>query len=157
MFELLEVEAALGRTFAPGEDGPGGADVVVLRHGLWQRRYGGDPGIVGETILLDGTPHTVVGVMPPDFNFPFGGVRMWTPLREDPATEPRERANLLPVGRLKADWTRARAQAELEAIQSESIPRPTASSRVSTCSRSGPRSTSAMRSWSWPLPCSSSL
>jgi len=119
MFDLLEVEAAIGRTFAPGEDGPGGADVVVLRHGLWQRRYGGDPGIVGETILLDGTPHTVVGVMPPDFNFPFGGVRMWTPLRADPATEPRERANLLPVGRLKADWTRARAQAELEAIQSE--------------------------------------
>ena len=77
MFDVLEVEAAIGRTFAPGEDGPGGADVVVLRHGLWQRRYGGDPGIVGQTILLDGIAHTVIGVMPPDFNFPFGGVRMW--------------------------------------------------------------------------------
>ncbi len=119
MFDVLEVEAALGRTFAPGEDGPGGADVVVLRHGLWQRRYGGDPGIVGQTILLDGIAHTVIGVMPPDFNFPFGGVRMWTPVREDPATEARDRDYFIPVGRLKASFSRERTQAELESIQSE--------------------------------------
>ncbi len=57
--------------------------------------------------------------MPPDFNFPFGGVRMWIPVREDPATEARDRDYFLPVGQLKADWTRERTRAELESIQAE--------------------------------------
>ncbi len=119
LFDVLRVDAAIGRTFAPGEDGAGGANVVVLRHGLWMRRFGGDPAVLDRSILIDGTPHTVVGVMPPDFNFPFGGVRMWVPLRESARTEPRGRTLFLPVGRLKADVTLERAAEELESIQRE--------------------------------------
>ncbi|MCY4073859.1 MAG: ABC transporter permease [Acidobacteria bacterium] len=65
-FRLLGAGAAVGRTFRPDEY-RSGSGVVVLTDGLWQRRYGGDPVVVGETIVLDGAPHTVVGVLAPDF------------------------------------------------------------------------------------------
>ena len=119
VFDVLGVEARLGRTFLPDEDGPSAERVVVLRDGLWRRRYGADPSLVGRTILIDGEAHTVVGIMPPEFNFPFGGVRMWLPIRESVDTEPRERTAFLPVGRLADGWSRERAGQELEAIQSE--------------------------------------
>ena len=82
-FSVLQATPQLGRTFLPDEDGPAGADVVVLGHGLWQRRYAGDPGIVGKTITIDGSAHTVIGIMPRQFNFPFGGIKMWTPMHDD--------------------------------------------------------------------------
>ncbi len=119
MFQVLGVEARLGRTFRPGEDGPGGRDVVVLSDGLWRRRYGGDATIVGKTISLDGALFSVIGVMPREFNFPFGGVKMWVPLREDAATEPRDRDQFIPVGRLKPGVSREQATTELVRIQRE--------------------------------------
>jgi hypothetical protein len=70
-FDALEVKAALGRTFLPGEDEPGRNQVVVLKHSLWERRFGGDPNIVSRTLTFNGKPFTVIGVAPPDFNFPF--------------------------------------------------------------------------------------
>ncbi len=117
-FDVLGTPALLGRTFAAGEDGPGGADVIVLGWGLWQRRYAGDPSIVGRSIRVDGVPFTVIGVMPRDFNFPFGGVKAWTPMRGDPATESRARTQYLLFGRLAPDWTRARAQEDLRGVWS---------------------------------------
>ena len=66
-FPLLRVEAALGRTFLPGEEQPGHGKVVVLSYGLWQRRFGSDPGIIGQQIAVEGEPYTVVGVLPSDF------------------------------------------------------------------------------------------
>jgi putative ABC transport system permease protein len=119
MFEVLGVEARLGRTFETGEDGPGGRDVVVLSDGLWRRRYGQDVAILGRTVTLDGSAFTVIGVMPPEFNFPFGGVRLWVPAREDAATEPRDRDRFIPVGRLKSGVSRDRAKADLTSIQRE--------------------------------------
>ena len=70
-FPLLRVRPLHGRAFLPEEDRPGGERVVLLGHGLWQRRFGGDPGIVGRSVMLDEQPHTVVGVLPPDFRFPY--------------------------------------------------------------------------------------
>jgi putative ABC transport system permease protein len=70
LFSLLGRSAALGRTFAPGEQG----QVVVLSDGYWRRRFGRDPGIVGRSLTLDDTPYEVVGVMPPDFVFPYPGM-----------------------------------------------------------------------------------
>jgi predicted permease len=119
MFSLLGTPPLLGRTFTPGEDGPDAPPVVVLGYGLWQRRYGGDPDIVGRTIRMDGVVHTVVGVMPRDFNFPFGGVKMWIPMTNDPATDARDHTGSLVVGRLAEGWTPRRAREELNLIQSQ--------------------------------------
>jgi predicted permease len=119
MFSLLGTPPLLGRTFTAGEEGPDAPPIVVLGYGLWQRRYGGDPDIVGSTIRMDGVVHTVVGVMPRDFNFPFGGVKMWIPMPNDPATDARDHTGSLVVGRLADGWSRERAYAELNLIQSQ--------------------------------------
>jgi putative ABC transport system permease protein len=70
LFEVLAVPPALGRTFRAGEDQPGQAPVAVLSHGSWQRWFDGDPDVVGRKLRLDGGSYTVVGVMPPRFQFP---------------------------------------------------------------------------------------
>src|SRR5262245_9115343 len=80
LFPLLGVRAAQGRTLLPEEAEPGRDAVVLLSHGLWQRRLGGTPDVVGRSLVLNGRPHTVVGVMPPDFSYPPGGVELWAPL-----------------------------------------------------------------------------
>jgi predicted permease len=117
MFSLLGTPPLLGRTFSAGEEGAAAPSIVVLGHGLWQRRYGGDPGIVGRTMTMDGIVHTVVGVMPPEFNFPFGGVKMWVPMTNDPSTDARDHEGSLIVGRLAKGWTLERAREELNLIQ----------------------------------------
>jgi predicted permease len=118
-FGVLGARALHGRTFDTGEDGPGGADVLVLSHGLWQRRYGGDPGIIGQTVRLNAVPHVVIGVMPPAFNFPFGGVKAWSPMRLDVTREARDASNLLVFGRLASGSTARSVHAELETIWRE--------------------------------------
>ncbi len=67
---MIGVQPILGRQIRPEEDTPGGPRVVLLSHGVWQRRYAGDPSVVGRTITVNGNPHTIIGVMPPQFQFP---------------------------------------------------------------------------------------
>ena len=74
LLPVLGVEPMLGRNFTPQEDAPG-HDVAILTYGLWQRRYGGNPAIIGSRVLLDRRPHTVVGVTAPSFQFPRSGPR----------------------------------------------------------------------------------
>lgn len=119
LFALLGARPALGRAIVTTDDEPGNAGVVVLDHGIWTRRYGADPGVVGRTIRIDGEAFTVVGVMGPDFNFPWNEVRMWVPMRLDPAQQPRTDTYHIPVGRLEEGWTRERARQELVGIQRE--------------------------------------
>ena len=78
-FQVMGVSPAQGRGFTSEEEQPGKDRVVVLGHGLWRRRFGGDPGILNKTILLNGEQHTVVGVMPPGFQFP-EKAELWGPL-----------------------------------------------------------------------------
>ncbi|NNL30555.1 MAG: ABC transporter permease [Gemmatimonadetes bacterium] len=118
MFDVLDVRPAMGRTFLPGDGAPDAEPVVVLDHGLWERRYQGDPSLIGRPITLDGVQHTVVGVMPPDFNFPYGEVKIWVPLQAS-ATDNRDREAYLLVGRLADGWTIERARGELTGIQAE--------------------------------------
>lgn len=81
LFPLLGVEPRIGRFFGPEEDRAGAPGVVVLGHGWWQRRFGGDPGVLGRTITLEGRPHTVVGVAPPGFTgVELGPVDVWVPM-----------------------------------------------------------------------------
>src|SRR5690606_38047839 len=84
LFPVLGVRPALGRTFLPAEEQAGEGRVVVLSHGLWQERFGGDPAAVGRSIRLDGESHTIVGVMPADFRFPSPTTRLWVPAVFDP-------------------------------------------------------------------------
>ncbi|MEE8521094.1 MAG: ABC transporter permease, partial [Gemmatimonadota bacterium] len=80
LFAVLRVEPALGRGFLAEEDRPGADPVVILSHGLWQRRFGADPEVVGKTIAINGSSSTVIGVMPPEFEFPSEAVELWAPI-----------------------------------------------------------------------------
>jgi putative ABC transport system permease protein len=82
VFDIVGVEPVLGRSFVAEEDFVGPEPVVILSDAIWQRRFGGAESILGETLRLDGIPHTVVGVMPPGFEFP-GDTKIWLPLALD--------------------------------------------------------------------------
>ena len=82
-FDVLGVRAKLGRTFFDGEDEPGHDRLAVLSHSLWQQRFGGDRDILGRSVVVDGIPRTVVGVVPADFHFPSPTVDLWVPVSLD--------------------------------------------------------------------------
>lgn len=79
---FFDLRAELGRTFVEGENRTGNNHVAVMGHRLWERRFGGDPGIVGRDVLLDGTPHAIIGVMPRGFSHPYDA-ELWTPFDID--------------------------------------------------------------------------
>jgi predicted permease len=116
-FPMLGAQPALGRNFLPEEDSAGGAKVVILSNGLWQRRYGRDQNIIGREILLNGEKRTVVGVMPASFQFLQSSTGLWTPAAF-PQEELAVRSNntLLVLARLKHGVTREQAQADMTAI-----------------------------------------
>jgi putative ABC transport system permease protein len=116
IFELLQVRPALGRGFRADEDAPGKANVVVLSHGMWQRRLGGDPGVLGRSISLSGAPFTIVGVMPPTFRFPSRETEFWVPLALNPADASRGGHFLAVIGRLKPGVTLTQADVEMRTI-----------------------------------------
>ena len=116
LFQILGVTAAMGRGIVPDDATHGNELVVVLGDGLWRTNFGADPSIVGRTVLLDKTVYTVIGVMSPEFNFPFGSVKMWKPIVLDPAGEARDYRRLMGVGRLKGGTTRKMAQTELATV-----------------------------------------
>ncbi len=114
--DVLAVKPALGRGFAADEDQPGKDAVAILSHGLWQRRFAGDPGIINKTITLNGVTRTVIGVMPQGFNYP-AGVEVLAPLSITPELAGSRRSHsYYVVGRLKPDVSLAHAQADLATI-----------------------------------------
>jgi putative ABC transport system permease protein len=117
-FQLLGVSAHVGRTFLPEEDSPGRDSVVVISHGLWQRRFGAAPTIVGQTITIDRRPFTVVGVLPPGFSL-FGTGRqydLWMPFVLERDELKRDDYSILVFARLKSGVTVEQAQTEMSAI-----------------------------------------
>jgi putative ABC transport system permease protein len=124
LFPLLGVQPMLGRLFLPDEDKPTETGrVVILSHGLFQNRFNGDPSIVNQAITLEGIKFTVVGVMPPSFEFPIQNdpVELWTTIAgeasgSEPVTAQRGAHFLNVIGRLKPGITEEQAQAELTAI-----------------------------------------
>jgi len=115
-FRVFHAPIALGRAFAPQDDLPGAPKTAVIGYDFWTQRLGADPGIVGKTLSLSGTPHTVIGVAGKDFEFrePFGQPEVWTPLQLDPDT-PNQGQYFVAVGRLKKGVTLEQAQAQLQA------------------------------------------
>jgi putative ABC transport system permease protein len=124
LFEVLGVPPALGRGFAPGEDEAGRNHVVVLSDGVWRRRFGADPRLLGRTITLDGEAYTVIGVARPGFHFPAADLdaELWTPVPHGNwdagfRSSTKWMSFLQVWGRLAPGITRAQAQAELNTIQ----------------------------------------
>ena len=118
LFDLLGARTVVGRTFSAEEDLPGGDQTVaVLSHGLWQRSFGGDPAIVGQTISLSGRPHQVVGILEPAFDFP-GDVDVWVPLRPRPDVN-RSNHMLSWIGRLEPGVSYDQGQSDLAAIAAD--------------------------------------
>jgi putative ABC transport system permease protein len=122
-FQMLGVSTALGRTFLPGEDQPGHGQVVILSHGLWQRRFGSNPKVVGEVVRLNGESHTVVGVLPRDYRLGVYGPQLWTPLVLPPESvfpAAREDRRLGVMARLKSGVSVETAKAEMAALAQRS-------------------------------------
>lgn len=115
-FQVAGVQPARGRAFLAGEDEPGREREAILSDGLWRRRFGGDPQIIGKAVRVDDQPYTVIGVMPAGFAFPLG-TELWTPLALKPALRSSHAfQELASMGRLKAKQTRQGAAAEINAI-----------------------------------------
>jgi putative ABC transport system permease protein len=118
-FSLLGIHPFLGREFLPEEDRPGAPAVALLGHNLWQRRFGADPAAVGKTVILDGSPFTVVGVLPADFRFPAefqGEVFMPTGLPSQSVWDERALFLLKVIARLKPGVMPEQATSDLSAI-----------------------------------------
>jgi putative ABC transport system permease protein len=122
LFRVVRVEPALGRAFTSQNDVVGGERVAVIGQALWQRRYGGDPGIVGRTVLMNSEPYTVIGVMPAGFEFPggivYGPAEIWIPigLVSGGWTERGDHPGLYAIGRLRDGSTLEAARSDLESI-----------------------------------------
>ena len=115
-FDVLGVHPAHGRSFQPGDDQPGRQHEVVIGDGLWRRRFGADPEILGKPIRQDSYDYTVVGVMPEKSEFPIAA-ELWTPLALDPdEVHSRTKRQLEAMGRLKPGRTAGQAAAEIDAI-----------------------------------------
>ena len=134
-FRVLDQKPFLGRDFASSDEAPGAAPVMILSYHLWERRYGKDPGIIGQTVrinstpaswgavdLISSTPTTVIGVMPPEFRFPLNRVDLWLPLIPTagmlfPHLHDRQSRNFFfAFGRLADGVTLQSARSEMEDI-----------------------------------------
>jgi putative ABC transport system permease protein len=115
LFSTLGINAAIGRAFLPDESRPGAPDVVLLSEGLWKRRFGANPAIVGQTIVLNSEVRTVVGVLPPTLQLP-SAADVWVPLTIDERFRTWSGRWMQVVGRLKDGVSVEQARSELDAI-----------------------------------------
>ena len=120
-FDVLRTPPQLGRTFTPGDDQAGAAPVLVLADGLWRSRYGGDPGVVGRTVDVDGARVEVVGVMPAGFAFSEPPPELWRPLRLDRDNTQLGAFGVNGVARIADGSTLEQVQAELAAMLSNLV------------------------------------
>ncbi len=126
MFSMLGVRPFLGRDFQADEDQAGKPSTAIISYGLWQRRFGASPAVIGKAITLDNETTTIIGVMPPSFDFPppitFRGearpvrFELWTQLRYELEQDQRGAHNLFVLARLKDGVSRERADADLQNI-----------------------------------------
>jgi len=115
-FGVLRQHPLLGRDFRPEDEARGAEPVVILGHTIWQSRYSGDRNVLGRTVRLNGEPATIIGVMPPDMQFP-SSAELWTPIRPTPDQEQRRVARFMGVfGRLAPGVSRTEAATEMTGI-----------------------------------------
>ena len=150
LLPMLGIQPVLGRQFTAEEEQPGQDHVLIISHALWQRRFGGNKGILGKTITINQVPRTISGVLPEGFHFPRAtempqGYRLperadlWTPLAKDATFwERRTQRQLILIARLKAGVTPEQAQAEMDSVTAEQ-------------SRAYPQTHDGWRVWLTPL------
>lgn len=116
-FPTLGIQPAKGRGFSPDEDKPGSARVCLLSHGVWLGRFGGDPGTLGHSLILNAEPYTVIGILPETFRATFTNAEVWIPVQYYPNySRERGRGSVTAVGRLADRATVEQARAELDTI-----------------------------------------
>ncbi len=115
LFSTLGVAPALGRDFVATDDRPGAEPVALLSDEIWRVRYAADRSIIGRSLHVNGKPHTIVGVMPSDFEFPLYQ-KVWIPLAPLVYEEPRDRRGLMAFGRLAPGLSLGAAQEEMKAV-----------------------------------------
>jgi len=113
VFNVLAVAAERGRVLTDDDTRPGAPAAVVLSRGLWERRFAGDPGMIGERVTIDGTEREIVGVMPASFRFPTGDSELWLPIVIDPARMKTAAFDFRGIARLRDGVPAATATAEL--------------------------------------------
>jgi putative ABC transport system permease protein len=116
LFALLRVAPVVGGSFSADQDRPGADNVIVLSHGLWQRRFSGDPNVVGRAVTVNGQPLTVLGVMPPDFYYPTRVAEFWRPIAINPADASRGGHFLGVIARIKTGTSVEQAGTEMTMI-----------------------------------------
>ena len=122
-FDVVGVQPALGRAFDRAEGESGGNPVVILSHSIWERRFGSDPRLVGHSIVLSETPYTVIGVMPPDFPFPYADTDIWiSRIRDYPGLQQEQIRHgagyLMGIGRLLPGVTLDQARSDAALLYS---------------------------------------
>jgi predicted permease len=121
-FHVLGVDAALGRTFTEDEGVAGRNQVVLLSDGFWRRQFNADPSVIGRTLRLANRPFTIIGVMPPDFRFLSYDTKFWTPATfSDDDRRNRHGGGLEMVARLRPDATLVEAQAQIDALNEQTL------------------------------------
>jgi len=120
LFPMLGVQPALGRLFSAEDDRPDTPATVILSYGLWQAAFGGDAGVIGRKVQLNGLPWTVIGVMPRGFHFPSRDIEIWAPMRFVPQDFEDRTNNYLPViARLKPGVSLTQAREEMRLITAQ--------------------------------------
>ncbi|MDE0102618.1 MAG: ABC transporter permease [Bryobacterales bacterium] len=124
---IMRAQPILGRDFVPEEDHPSGGSAVILSEGLWKRRFGADPQLTGQVLLLDSQPHTVVGVLPEAFDFPFPEVDVWVTHPSHTSQMPAKFWRFVTtqdvIARLKTGTTLAQAQSEMDSLNQSYVSR----------------------------------
>jgi putative ABC transport system permease protein len=118
-FSVLGVEPVVGRNFQPGDDKPGAPKVAMLTYGMWQRSFGGNSGVIGQSLTLNDESHTIIGVLPASFQFALQPADLWRPSQPTPNQLSRRFMHGTNViGRLKSGVSLPQAQSELSTIAS---------------------------------------
>ena len=115
-FDIFGIKTVLGRTFAPDEDQQGRDHIAILSHVLWESQFASDPAIVGRSILLDGAPHTVIGILPQGGAFDRAFAQIWRPLTFEPQNMTRNFHWFGSFAKLKRGVTLQQARAQMDAI-----------------------------------------
>src|SRR4029078_4542946 len=115
-FSVLRTNPMQGRTFTPDEEGSGKDNVVVISHGLWQRAFGANPNIIGQSVIMNSRSFTVIGIMPQGFELP-RQADLWVPLAwDEKERQVRSIHDYLVIARLKQNVSLKQAQAEMSTI-----------------------------------------
>jgi putative ABC transport system permease protein len=117
-FSVLGVQPSLGRTFVPEDDKPGAFTAAIISHGLWKRRFGSDPAIIGKQVQISSRPITVIGVMPPGFEFP-EQTQIWVTSAVSLSEEPRDNRAWSAIARLNPNVDLKLAQTRISAINAQ--------------------------------------